>query len=146
MHWTSDSNYCPRNVSQKDYGGQPIVLNMDCAVLQNQKFRTTLWTGNYLQAELMSIPIGKDIGAEVHEEVDHYIRVVEGCALVQFGDSEENMEDICIASEHSAVMIPAGTWHNIINCGGEPLKMYSIAAPPQHPFGNEQDEIEREED
>ena len=119
----------------RDYGGEPFVFNVSQAANLNTNFRTTLWTGEYMQLTLMSIPVSGEIGVEMHSTVDQYIRVESGRALVKIGKNCK-LEDgeKCIDCNY-AVIIPAGTWHNVINVGYSPLKLYSIYAPPQHPLG-----------
>jgi len=119
----------------KDYGPLPIVVNIEQATLANDAFRRALWTGNHLQLTLMSIPVGEDIGVEMHPDVDQFIRVEQGEGLAQFGDRRDNLFFRRRVGPSDAVLIPAGTWHNIKNTGNVPLKVYSIYAPPQHPRG-----------
>ena len=118
-----------------DYGGQPIALNIDRLSKQNKNFRTALWTGKRLQVTLMSIPVGSDIGAEMHPDVDQFLRIEEGSALVMMGQSQNALCYHKTLNSNYAIFVPAGTWHNIINTGKCPLKIYSIYAPPQHLFG-----------
>lgn len=119
----------------KDYGAKPFVININEATKQNNTFRTALWTGNHLQVTLMSIPVGEDIGLEIHPELDQFLRIEEGQGVVQMGKSKENLDFQARVYDDFAFVIPAGTWHNLINTGNVPLKLYSIYAPPQHPFG-----------
>ncbi|PAV27939.1 cupin [Virgibacillus profundi] len=122
-------------VDLKDYGKQPFVVNIEDAAEANDTFRTALWTGDNLQVTLMSIPVGSDIGLEVHPSVDQFLRIEEGQGVVQMGDTESNLTFQRDVSEDYAIMVPAGKWHNLINTGNEPLKLYTIYAPPEHPFG-----------
>ena len=119
----------------KDYGGEPFVFNIDHATEQNTNFRTALWTGQDMQLTLMSIPVGGDIGLEMHEGVDQFLRIEKGCARVYMGPSQSDLRDVGCVNEQYAIIIPSGTWHNIVNVGSRPLKLYSLYAPPQHPFG-----------
>lgn len=119
----------------KDYGPEPFVINIDEATTQNNNFRTALWTGNNLQVTLMNIKVGEDIGLEIHPNVDQFIRIEEGEALVKMGDNKCNLDFQRKVYDDFAILIPAGKWHNIINTGDTPLKLYSIYAPPQHPRG-----------
>lgn len=119
----------------KDYGSNPFVIDIENASEVNNNFRTALWTGNNLQVTLMSIGVGDDIGLEVHTSGDQFIRIEEGDALVKMGDSQDNLDFQKIASDGYAIMIPAGKWHDIVNLGNKPLKLYVIYAPPQHPQG-----------
>lgn len=118
-----------------DYGLRPYVVDIEKATKQNKAFRTALWTGNHLQLTLMSIGVGEDIGLEVHPNVDQFIRIEEGQGLVQMGDNKNVLDFQQNVYEDFAVFVPAGKWHNIINTGNKPLKLYSIYAPPEHPFG-----------
>lgn len=134
--WPKTQMYKTRpNIALKDYGPNPFVVDIDDATEQNNTFRTALWTGSHLQVTLMSIPVGSDIGLEVHETGDQFIRIEEGDALVQMGDSQDNLNFQRNASDDYAIMIPEGKWHNIINIGNTPLKLYAIYAPPEHPAG-----------
>jgi mannose-6-phosphate isomerase-like protein (cupin superfamily) len=119
----------------KDYGPNPFVINIEKATKQNANFRTALWTGQYLQLTLMSIDVGEDIGLENHPNLDQFIRIEQGEGLVQMGDKKENLYFQAKVSDDYAIIIPAGKWHNLINTGYVPLKLYSIYAPPQHPYG-----------
>ena len=119
----------------RDYGPEPFVFNIDHATNMNQNFRTTLWTGRDMQLTLMSIPVKGDIGAEMHENVDQFIRIESGLAKVYIGNRENALREVGNVNENYAIIIPAGTWHNIVNIGNRPLKVYSLYAPPQHPRG-----------
>jgi len=132
-----DSSYSNPYVKPfiKDYGPKPIVVNINEVTIQNNNYRTTLWTGCHLQVTLMSIKVGEDIGLEIHPDTDQFIRVEQGQGLVMMGDRRDRLdfqEKVC---DDFAVIIPAGKWHNLINTGCVPLKLYSIYAPPQHPRG-----------
>lgn len=122
-------------IELRDYGPEPFVVNINEAAKQNNNYRTALWTGRHLQLTLMSINVGDDIGLEVHPRLDQFIRIEEGQGLVQMGDRKHCLDFQQTVSDDFAVIIPAGKWHNIINTGNKPLKLYSIYAPPQHPFG-----------
>ena len=121
-----------------DYGPEPTVIDIENATLKNKNYRTTLWTGKHLQSTLMCIPVGSDIGLEMHENVDQFIRIESGYALVTMGRTSKSLCKKEKINSNYAVFIPAGTWHNIINIGNKPLKLYSIYAPPQHPYGTVQ--------
>jgi len=119
----------------KDYGPEPFVIDIDRATKQNNTFRTALWTGPNLQLTLMSINVGDDIGLELHSDHDQFLRVEQGQGLVKMGPSRDNLDYQRSVMDGYAVLVPAGTWHNLINTGKTPLKLYSIYAPPQHPKG-----------
>lgn len=119
----------------KDYGPNPFTINIETATRQNNCFRLALWTGEYLQLTLMSINAGDDIGLENHPDLDQFIRIEQGQGIVKMGDSKEQLNFQERVSEDYAIFIPAGKWHNLINTGRRPLKLYSIYAPPEHPHG-----------
>ncbi|WP_332651413.1 cupin domain-containing protein [Lysinibacillus sp. 54212] len=118
-----------------DYGPKPLVINIEKATEQNNTFRTALWTGKYLQVTLMSIQPGEDIGLEIHPHLDQFVRIEQGQGIVRMGERKEDLDYVKKVNEDDAVLIPASTWHNLTNTGHIPLKLYSIYAPPQHPFG-----------
>ena len=119
----------------RDYGPNPFIFNIHHATNMNQNFRTTLWTGKHIQLTLMSIPIGGEIGVEMHEDVDQFIRIESGTAKVFLGRSKADLQEVGSVNGNYALLIPSGTWHNIVNTGDSDLKLYSLYAPPQHPFG-----------
>lgn len=119
----------------KDYGKQPYVVNIEDAAEQNKTFRTVIWTGEHMQVTLMSIGVGENVGLEVHPTVDQFLRIEEGQGVVKMGNTESNLNFQQNVEEDDAIMVPAGTWHNLINTGNKPLKLYSIYAPPDHPAG-----------
>lgn len=122
-------------IKLKDYGSKPFVVNIDEATKQNSNFRIALWTGEHLQVTLMSIKPGQDIGLEIHPCVDQFIRIEQGQGLTKMGKCKDNLDFQRKVFDDYAIMIPAGYWHNLINTGNEPLKLYSIYAPPEHPKG-----------
>lgn len=119
----------------KDYGPNPFVLNINEAAKQNNTFRTALWTGNHLQVTLMSINVGEDIGLEIHPNWDQFLRIEQGQGVVRMGDRKDHLDFQARVYDNYAIMIPAGKWHNLTNTGNQPLKLYSIYAPPAHPHG-----------
>ena len=123
------------NKANMDHGKRPYVVNINQAAKQNNTFRTAIWTGEHLQVTLMSINVGDDIGLEVHDDVDQFLRIEEGQGFVQMGMSEYQLTFERRVGANSAIMVPAGYWHNITNTGNTPLKLYTIYAPPEHPFG-----------
>lgn len=123
------------HIKLKDYGPIPFVVNINEASKQNNTYRTALWTGSHLQVTLMSIKVGEDIGLEIHPNVDQFLRIEQGQGIVQMGKRKDNLNFVRKVYDDFAIMIPAGTWHNVTNTGNIPLKLYSIYAPPQHPIG-----------
>ncbi len=118
-----------------DNGPGPFVVSIGEAAKQNNAFRTALWTGEHMQLTLMSINPGEDIGFEVHPNVDQFIRVEEGGGILVMGEQKDFLDFQKTVSAGDALFIPAGKWHNLVNSGRRPLKLYSIYAPPQHPSG-----------
>ena len=117
-----------------DNGPAPFVVNIETATIENTNYRTTMWTGNNLQLTLMSIDPGHDIGLEVHDTHDQFLRIEQGLATVSMGPNKDQLQT-WQASFSDAVFVPAGVWHNLASIGEIPLKVYSIYAPPQHPHG-----------
>lgn len=111
------------------------VGNIETETLANENFRTTLFTGQQMQLTVMSIPPGGEIGLEMHDHTDQFLRVEAGNAHVTFGPSKDEISETHELSDDGVVIIPGGTWHNIINTGDEPLKVYSLYSPPEHPAG-----------
>jgi mannose-6-phosphate isomerase-like protein (cupin superfamily) len=122
------------NMLLTDYGPKPFTVNINKATKQNNTYRTTLWTGKHLQVTLMSLKVGENIGLEIHPDVDQFLRIEQGQGIVQMGKSKDNLTFSRNVYDDFAIMIPAGTWHNLTNTGTIPLKLYSIYAPPNHPF------------
>lgn len=117
----------------KDYGPNPLVIDISEATEKNNAFRSALWTGNHLQVTLMSIKPSEDIGLELHRDTDQFIRVEEGRGIVKMGKTKDKLDFQVNIKEDMAIIVPAGTWHNVVNTGNKPLKVYSIYAPPHHP-------------
>ena len=106
------------------------VTNIEDKTLENDNFREVLYTAPGIQLVLMTIGVGDEIGLETHDDVDQFIRVESGEGKAILGGREHVLED------GSAVVIPRGTEHNIVNVSkSEPLKLYSIYTPPEHPDG-----------
>ena len=115
-----------------DHGEHPFVIDINKATMHNDTYRTALWTGQHLQLTVMSIPAGEDIGLEMHPQLDQFLRIEDGQGQVQMGSSRDHLYRHPVFSD-SAIFVPAGTWHNVINTGRKPLKLYSVYAPPHHP-------------
>lgn len=104
------------------------VGNIEESSLQNNYFREVLYTDERLQLVVMSLNPGEEIGAEVHH-LDQFIRVEKGEGKVVLDGEERGLKD------GFAVIVPSGTMHNIINTGTEPMKLYTLYAPPNHKPG-----------
>lgn len=118
-----------------DMGPEPFVINIVDATIHNNNFRTALWTGEYLQLTLMSIDAGDEIGLEQHIGTDQFLRIEEGEGMVVMGDERDNLPFRSRVYDDYVVFVPSGKWHNLINTGRKPIKLYSIYAPPVHPKG-----------
>lgn len=128
--------YNKKNTSYiRDYGPEPIVINIENITKENNTFRTALWTGNHMQLTLMSIKPGESIGLEMHPDVDQFILIEQGTGFVQMGNNKNNLNFQYRVFDNYAFIIPAGKWHNLTNIGDVTLKLYSIYAPPNHPKG-----------
>ena len=102
------------------------VDDIAVATIANLDFRRVLYTGKHLQLVLMTLPPGCDIGEEVHDDRDQFFRFEEGEGEVRIDGVAHRVED------DSAVIVPAGARHNVINTGDEPLKLYTLYGPPEH--------------
>ncbi|MFA5607321.1 MAG: cupin domain-containing protein [Leucobacter sp.] len=118
-----------------DHGPNPYTVNIEASTRANSNFRTTVWTGELMQLTLMSIPVGGDIGLEVHDDTDQFLRLEQGRGRVQMGPSPEELSFDEEVADDWAVLVPKGMWHNITNIGDVPMKVYSIYAPPHHAPG-----------
>ena len=115
-----------------DRGKKPVVENIEGMTVENENFRTTIWTGEKLQVTVMSIEPGDDIGLEVHEGIDQFLRIEEGTGLCQMGPTEDNLNFESEVKDDDAIFVPADIWHNVTNTGDVPLKLYTIYAGPDH--------------
>ena len=99
--------------------------------LSNNYFRQVLYTGKHAQLVVMCLQPGEEIGNEVHAKVDQFFRIEQGSARFVFNKKEKYL-----VHAGDAVVVPAGTYHNVINNGRKKLlKLYTIYTPPQHPDG-----------
>lgn len=107
---------------------QGFIKNIEQIALENTSFRNVLYTAKYSQLVVMSLLPAEEIGAEVHK-LDQFFRVEEGT-----GEAVLDGVRTAIASGF-AIIIPAGTNHNIINTGEVPMKLYTLYSPPNHRDG-----------
>ena len=97
--------------------------------LKNEYFRQVLYTGKYAQLVVMSLKPGEEIGNGVHPKVDQFFRIEQGEATFIFEGKEKHT-----AKDGDAVIVPAGTYHNVINASkDQKLKLYTLYSPPNHP-------------
>lgn len=118
-----------------DHGRSPWTVDIERATLDNDTFRTTLWTGEHLQLTVMSIPPGDDIGLEVHHGIDQFLRVEQGRGRCRMGPAEDDLPFDEEVGDDDVIMVPAGTWHNVVNVGDDDLKVYALYGPPDHVAG-----------
>jgi mannose-6-phosphate isomerase-like protein (cupin superfamily) len=105
-------------------------VDIEQATLENEYFRRVLYTGPHSQLVVMSIEPGGEIGLERHDGVDQFIRVETGEGEAILDGERHALRD------GSAVVIPSGTEHNVINTSRtDPLRLYTVYSPPEHPDG-----------
>lgn len=106
------------------------IADIEAETINNTDYRRVLYTGQKTQLVVMSIEPGEEIGNEVHDEHDQFIRIESGQAKVILNRTQEHMleTDFC-------VIIPAGVAHNVVNTGNQTLKLYTLYSPPEHKDG-----------
>lgn len=106
------------------------VTNIERDTVRNTHFRRVVYTGKHMQLVLMTLPPREHIGLETHETHDQFIRVEQGSGAVHLNGEEHVLHD------GSAIVIPAGVKHDVINTSNEaPLRLYTLYSPPEHPDG-----------
>lgn len=104
---------------------------IETETLKNRYFREVLFTGKHAQLVVMCLQPGEEIGDEVHPDTDQFFRIEQGEAKFIFNEKEEH-----IVRSGEAVVVPAGTFHNVINTSKvAQLKLYTVYSPPNHPAG-----------
>src|SRR5688572_9766001 len=111
------------------------VGNIEETTLQNETFRTAVWTGAHSQLTVMRLGPGEEIGLEAHDHNDQFIRIEQGSARVELGRTKDQVDEKHDVEDDWAFIIPAGLWHNVFNTGAGELKLYSIYSPAEHPPG-----------
>jgi mannose-6-phosphate isomerase-like protein (cupin superfamily) len=121
-----------------------FIKNIEKETLENDNFRKVLYTSTYGQVVVMSLLPSEDIGMEIHQDTDQFFRIDSGEGKVII-DGEES-----VISDGFAVVVPAGSEHNVINTSADkPLKLYTIYMPPHHKDGtvhNTKEEAENDEE
>lgn len=126
------------------------VGDIEKTTLENDTFRTVVFTGEHTQLTVMRLGPGEDIGREAHDNLDQFLRVEQGTGRLELSRSEDSVDETHDVQDDWAMIIPAGVWHNVVNTGDGELKLYSLYSPPEHPDGTvhktkaESDEAERE--
>ncbi len=106
------------------------IGSIEKATLRNGFFRQVLFTGKHSQLVVMCLQPDEEIGNEVHSGIDQFFRIEEGNAKFVMNGKEN------LAGDGDAVVVPAGTYHNVINTSStKPLRLYTIYSPPNHPDG-----------
>lgn len=118
-----------------DIGPGPQAFDLESATRENTNYRSVAWSGRYLQVTLMSIPVGADIGLEMHPETDQFLRLDAGRGRVQMGAAKDRLDFEQEVEDGWCMLIPAGTWHNVTNIGDGPMQVYAIYAPAHHQPG-----------
>ena len=106
-----------------------FYANIEELTLANENFRQVLYTAKHCQLVLMSLPVDGEIGMEIHDENDQFFRFEAGEGKVLIDGNEYTVSD------GSAIIVPAGAEHNVINTGDTPLKLYTIYSPAHHKDG-----------
>lgn len=111
------------------------VADVEATTLDNQNFRSVVFTGEHTQLTVMRLKPGEDIGWEAHDNLDQFLRVEQGSGRVELGRSEDNVDETHDVGPDWAIIVPAGVWHNLVNTGADDVKLYSLYSPPEHPDG-----------
>ena len=111
------------------------VADIEKETLANQNFRTVLFTGGHTQLTVMRLRTGEEIGWEQHSHLDQFLRIEQGSGRLDVGRSGDAVDEQHDVSDDWAIIIPAGTWHNVVNTGEDDLHLYSLYSPPEHPPG-----------
>ena len=108
-----------------------FVTNIEKDTIENENFRKVLYTAPHSQLVLMSLKPNEEIGNEVHPDNDQFFRIDAGEGKIVFDNTDEHE-----ISDGFAVLVPAGTWHNVINTSlDKALRLYTIYSPAHHPDG-----------
>ena len=118
--------------SEKGLHLKGFVANIEQLTDDNSNFRRVLYTGKNIQLVLMTLKPGEEIGEEVHASTDQFFRVEEGKGEVRINGEPTKING------GDAVLVPAGARHNIVNTGGDRLRLYTLYAPPEHRDGTVQ--------
>jgi len=109
------------------------VGNVEDATLENCHFRQVLFTGANVQLTVMRLGPGEEIGLEMHDHLDQFLRIESGTARVTLGRSRDEVDEEHEVADDWAIIVPGGIWHNVVNTGDGDVKLYSLYAPAEHP-------------
>src|SRR6188508_3321341 len=118
-----------------DHGPDPFVTDIEAETLGNNVFRSTLWTGRHLQLTVMCLQPEEEIGLEVHHDRDQFLRIEEGAGRVAMGPTRDDLSFKREVADDDVILVPAGSWHNVVNTGDVPLRLYSVYGPAEHEPG-----------
>ena len=111
------------------------LADIEAATVSNGNFRTVLFTGAHLQLTVMCLGAGENIGWEMHDDLDQFLRVERGTGTLRLGRSAGDVAEEHVVADDWAMIIPANTWHDVVNDGDTELRLYSVYGPPDHPPG-----------
>lgn len=111
------------------------IGDIEKTTLDNETFRTVVYTAGHTQLTVMRLLPGEEIGWEAHGHLDQFLRIEEGSAEVDLGRGEDAVDETHPLQDDWAIIVPAGTWHNVRNTGDGDLKLYSLYSPPEHDDG-----------
>ena len=111
------------------------LQDIEKTTLENENFRTVVYTGAHTQLTLMRLKPGEDIGWETHSNLDQFLRLEQGQGRLDLGQREGAVDESHVVTGDWAFIIPAGMWHNVVNVGEDDLKLYSLYSPPDHAEG-----------
>ena len=124
----------PDDQSEIRQGSVPHVTDLRQETLNNTLFYTTRWTSKNMQFALISVPVNSDTGVDTRYNSDQFFYIERGEALVFMGACQDCFTIQTRVYEGYAIVVPAGTWHNVVNIGTSDLKMFSIFAPALHSY------------
>jgi mannose-6-phosphate isomerase-like protein (cupin superfamily) len=111
------------------------IGDIEQTTLQNDNFRSVVYTGAHTQLTVMRLQPGEEIGWEAHPNLDQFLRIEQGQARVEFGRDRDKVDEKHDVEDDWAIIVPAGVWHNVVNTGSGDVKLYSLYSPPEHPDG-----------
>lgn len=135
LHWVNLDLKALQKLNTEIIMALGWINDIEKLTTENETFRTVLFTGKYSQLTVMSIKVGEEIGNEIHPDHDQFLRIEQGQARVELSMNQDSVEETYDAEDDWAIIVPAGTWHNIVNTGDEDLRLYSIYSPANHPEG-----------
>lgn len=105
---------------------RPVHYTIATEAEKSSDFRRVLWTGEHTQLVIMTIPPGGEIGEETHEDTDQILTFVSGTGRATVDGQPQDV------AQGDLVVVPAGTEHNFVNTGENPLILYTVYGPPEH--------------